>query len=456
LPTNRAESPGIGTNPGDEYPGYRGNRTIAVTSVQRDNWPINSQEDRAYVLASLRAVDYVVIFDEKEPRDLIAKILPQVLVKGKDWAHDVSGCDAVEAIGGKVCGRRWSRDDPPPVRSTGSFKCTERKRSSMRKVIIVTGAAGFIGRNVVAELNARGADDLLLVDDLGTDEKWKNLLGLRFENVISPAEVRTRISTGKLPAADAVIHLGACSATTERNADYLLHNNYGDTRMWCEWCLHQGARFIYASSAATYGDGARGYSDSDQITPTLRPLNMYGYSKHLFDLWALKHGLFDRIVGLKYFNVFGPFEDHKGDMKSVVQKSFHQIREGGTVSLFKSHRPDYADGEQKRDFIYVKDAVDVTLHFHEHRERSGLFNCGTGQARTWKDLVNAVYAAMKLQPKIKFIDMPETLREKYQYFTQADVSKLRAAGYVAPFRTLEHAVEDYVATHLALGERVHA
>lgn len=325
----------------------------------------------------------------------------------------------------------------------------------MRKPIIVTGAAGFIGRNVVAELNARGVDDLLLIDDLGVDDKWKNLLGLRFENLLSPAEIRTRITSGRLPAAEAVIHLGACSATTERDADYLVGNNYGDTRMWCEWCLQHNTRFIYASSAATYGDGARGYSDSDEITPTLRPLNMYGYSKHLFDLWAMKHRLFDRIVGLKYFNVFGPYEDHKGEMKSVVQKSYHQIRSGGMVSLFKSHRPDYADGEQRRDFVYVKDAVDVTLHFHEHRDRSGLFNCGTGQARTWKDLVNAVYAAMQLAPRITFIDMPEALREKYQYFTQAEVSKLRSAGYAAPFTTLEQAVQDYVTIHLSLGEKVH-
>jgi ADP-L-glycero-D-manno-heptose 6-epimerase len=313
----------------------------------------------------------------------------------------------------------------------------------MKKLIVVTGAAGFIGRNVVAALNARGHDHLLLVDHLGTGEKWKNLIGLRFENLIHPD---TYLKA--LPPADAVIHLGACSATTEKDADFLLKNNYHYTRTLAEHCLVSGSRFIYASSAATYGDGSRGYRDDDAVTPTLEPLNMYGYSKHLFDLWALRHGLFNRIVGLKYFNVFGPYEDHKGEMRSVVQRSFHQIREIGQVKLFKSYRPDYADGEQKRDFIYVKDAVDVTLHFLEHREKSGLFNCGTGQARTWKDLALAVFAAMKVKPNIQFIDMPPELQGKYQYFTQADVAKLRAAGYAKPFTSLEDAARDYVENYL--------
>ncbi len=319
----------------------------------------------------------------------------------------------------------------------------------MGKRIVVTGAAGFIGRNVVAELNARGRDDLILVDRLGTENKWKQLLGLGFEDLIDPDEYLERVLDRKAPAVDAVIHLGACSATTERDVDFLLRNNYRYTRALCEHCLETGARFVYASSAATYGDGAQGYSDDDMLTPKLRPLNPYGYSKHIFDLWALRHGLFDRIVGLKYFNVFGPYEDHKGDMRSVVQKSFHQIRETGKVSLFRSHRADYGDGEQKRDFIYVRDAVDVTLHFIEHRDRGGLLNCGTGQARTWKDLALAVFAAMGREPRIEFIDMPEALRGKYQYFTQADVAKLRKAGYTRPFTTLEESVRDYVHRHLA-------
>jgi len=211
--------------------------------------------------------------------------------------------------------------------------------------------------------------------------------------------------------------------------------------------LRDGARFIYASSAATYGDGAHGYSDAGSSTPELRPLNMYGYSKHMFDLWALRHRLFDRIVGLKYFNVFGPYEDHKGDMRSVISKSFKQIGLEGKVNLFKSYRPEYADGEQKRDFIYVKDAVDVTLSFVEDRSGGGLFNCGTGIARTWKDLALAVFSAMDVPARIDFIEMPETLRGKYQYFTQADMSKLRAAGYTRPFTSLEDGVDDYIRSY---------
>jgi ADP-L-glycero-D-manno-heptose 6-epimerase len=248
-----------------------------------------------------------------------------------------------------------------------------------------------------------------------------------------------------------VIHLGACSATTERDADFLLRNNYQYTRELCEWSLRNGARFIYASSAATYGDGRHGYSDEDSNTRQLRPLNMYGYSKHMFDLWAMKNALFDRIVGLKYFNVYGPYEDHKGDMRSVVHKSFGQIVREGEVQLFKSYRPDYADGEQKRDFIYVKDAVNVTLHFLDHRAEGGLFNCGTGEARTWKDLASAVFAAMGRPVNIRMVEMPESLREKYQYFTQSDVRKLRQAGYEAPFTSLEQGVADYVKNYLQPG-----
>jgi len=300
---------------------------------------------------------------------------------------------------------------------------------------------------VVEELNRRGYDNLLLVDLLGTDEKWRNLVGLRYEDILTPEDFLALVQSGKLGSTEAIIHLGACSATTERDADFLLRNNYHYTRTLCEWCLKNDTRFVYASSAATYGDGAQGYSDADTATVGLQPLNMYGYSKHMFDLWALKHNLFEKIVGLKYFNVFGPYEDHKDDMRSVVSKSYQQIKNGGKVQLFKSHRPDYADGEQMRDFIYVKDAVAVTLHFALSRGKGGLFNCGTGIARTWKDLVNAVYAALKLPPQIEFIPMPEHLRGKYQYFTEAEMGKLRAAGYTDAFHTLEAAVADYIATY---------
>jgi ADP-L-glycero-D-manno-heptose 6-epimerase len=314
--------------------------------------------------------------------------------------------------------------------------------------IIVTGAAGFIGRNIVAALNARGVTDLVLVDRLGTDDRWRNLRGLEFEDIVTPEDFLALVEAGRAPAAATVIHLGACSSTTERDAGFLLENNYRYTRTLCTWALERGARFVYASSAATYGDGAQGYSDADDSLPRLQPLNMYGYSKHLFDLWAWRHGLFDRIVGLKYFNVFGPYEDHKGDMRSLVHKAHGQIRARGWIELFRSDRPDYADGEQKRDFIYVRDAVEVTLHFAEHRDASGLFNCGTGRARTWLDLARALFSSMKRGPDIRLIDMPPALRGRYQYFTQADTAKLRAAGYAQPFTSLEEAVREYVQTYL--------
>jgi ADP-L-glycero-D-manno-heptose 6-epimerase len=319
----------------------------------------------------------------------------------------------------------------------------------MARQLIVTGAAGFIGRNVVAELNARGISNLLLVDSLGRDEKWKNLRGLAFEDLISPGEFLARVDRNGIDDAEALIHLGACSSTTEPDADFLLNNNYRYTRSVCEWCLRHQVRFIYASSAATYGDGSRGYQDDEAALETLRPLNMYGHSKHLFDLWARKHRLFRVIVGLKYFNVYGPYEDHKGDMRSMVRKAYDQIRQTGRVQLFRSYRADYADGEQRRDFVYVRDAVDVTLHFLENRELGGLYNCGNARSRTWKDLAHAAFRAMGVAPDIEFIEMPAVLQGKYQYFTEAPMAKLAAAGYTRPFTSLEDGVSDYVTRYLA-------
>jgi ADP-L-glycero-D-manno-heptose 6-epimerase len=330
------------------------------------------------------------------------------------------------------------------------------------KTVIVTGAAGFIGRNTVAALNARGVDRLLLVDHLRQADKWKNLPGLRFDDLLPPQPFLAHLTAGDLGEIDSVIHLGACSSTTERDADYLLENNYRYTRTLCQWCMDHDVRFVYASSAATYGDGRLGFDDdrNDAGLAALRPLNMYGYSKHLFDLWASSRGLFHRsgdragggvgggIVGLKYFNVFGPHEDHKGAMRSVAATAYHQVLAEQRVKLFKSYRPDYADGQQQRDFVYVSDAVDVTLFFWEHRELAGLFNCGTGQARSWLDLANAVFAACDLPPRIEFVEMPESMRAKYQYFTQATIAKLRRAGYEKPFTPLEAAVNDYVVNYL--------
>lgn len=315
--------------------------------------------------------------------------------------------------------------------------------------IVVTGGAGFIGRNVVAELNRRGEERILIVDDLGSDERWKNLLGLKFEEVLPIAKFREAFGADALPATRAVYHLGACSSTTETDAGYLLDNNYQYTRELCEWCLKREARFVYASSAATYGDGAQGYSDADAATPTLLPLNMYGMSKQLFDLWALRNGVLGRIAGLKYFNVYGPGEDHKGDMRSVIHKAHGQIREGGSVKLFKSYRPEIGHGEQVRDFVFVRDAVEVTLFCGENPQASGLFNCGTGKARSWNDLAKAVFAAMGLEPRIEYIDMPMKLRSKYQYSTQAEMGKIQAAGYAKAFASLEDGIREYVQDSLA-------
>ena len=317
--------------------------------------------------------------------------------------------------------------------------------------IVVTGGSGFIGSNVVKELNRRGEERILVVDELVSDDRWKNLRGLKFEDIWLSGKFREAFRADQLPAVKAVYHLGACSATTETNANYLLDNNYQYTRELCEWCLKRAARFVYASSAATYGDGAQGYSDADAATPTLLPLNMYGMSKHLFDLWALRNGLLGKIAGLKYFNVYGPGEDHKGDMRSVIHKAYGQIREGGAVKLFKSYRPDYKHGEQVRDFVFVKDAVDMTLFCGENPKASGLFNCGTGQARSWNDLAQATFAAMKLEPRVEYIEMPPALRSKYQYFTQAEMGKIRAAGYAQAFTSLEDGIREYVQGYLAKG-----
>jgi ADP-L-glycero-D-manno-heptose 6-epimerase len=318
----------------------------------------------------------------------------------------------------------------------------------MSRKVVVTGGAGFIGRNLIAGLNAAGEDHILVVDELGHTEKWRNLQGLRFEDYLEKDAFRRLVQEERLDGVRAILHMGACSATTETDASFLVDNNYQVTRELCAWCLTHGARFVYASSAATYGDGALGYSDQDDVTPTLRPLNMYGFSKHMFDCWALKQGLLTMIAGLKFFNVYGPYEDHKGDMRSVVHKAYHQIRETGRVQLFKSYREDYGDGEQVRDFVFVEDAVKLTLHLMEHPDMSGVFNCGTGQARSWKDLATAVFAAMGREPAIDFVEMPETLRPKYQYHTEADMRKVRASGYEAAFTSLEEGVRKTVQDYL--------
>lgn len=314
----------------------------------------------------------------------------------------------------------------------------------MPERLIVTGGAGFIGSRLVKALNDRGYTDILVVDYLDAPLKKNNLERIQFSDYLGKDEFRIRLREDRLPQVSGVFHLGACSSTTETNGAYLTDNNYLFTRELCEWALRMNARFVYASSAATYGDGRKGYCDEDCMTPTLEPLNLYGKSKQQFDLWALQTGVLRFIAGLKYFNVYGPWEDHKGDMRSVVNKSFDQVLKNGTITLFKSHRPDYRDGEQKRDFVYVDDAVAATLFFYDNPSISGLFNCGTGAARTWLDLAHAVFQAMNRPPHIVFIDTPESVREQYQYFTQADISKLRKTGYSRPFRSIEDGVRQYV------------
>ncbi|MBK8943879.1 MAG: ADP-glyceromanno-heptose 6-epimerase [Ignavibacteriae bacterium] len=316
-------------------------------------------------------------------------------------------------------------------------------------MIIVTGGAGFIGSAIVWKLNKMGIDDIIIVDHLGESEKWKNLVGLKYLDIFHKDEFLEIINDDSLGfKVDTVFHLGACSATTEKDADYLLYNNFKYTKTLAEYCLENDSKFIYASSAATYGDGENGYEDNEEKLPTLKPLNMYGYSKHMFDLWAQKMKVADKIVGLKYFNVFGPNEFHKGDMRSIVHKAFGQIQETGKVKLFKSYNPNYEDGKQMRDFIYIKDAVDMTLHFIENKNVNGLFNVGTGIARTWIDLVSSIFIAMDLKPNIEIIDMPEILRGKYQYFTEAKIEKIRNAGFKNEITSLENSVEDYVKEYL--------
>jgi len=246
----------------------------------------------------------------------------------------------------------------------------------------------------------------------------------------------------------AIIHMGANSSTTEKDADYLFSNNYLYTKEVAKYCLEKNLRFIYASSAATYGDGSLGFDDDDNKLETLRPLNMYGYSKQLFDLWAKRNNAFDKIVGLKYFNVYGPNEYHKGDMRSVVHKAFEQIRDTGKVRLFKSMNPKYKDGEQLRDFIYIRDAVDMTLFFLDKPDTNGLFNLGTGKARTWNDLISAIFKSLNKQPNIEYIDLPQHLQNKYQYFTEANTNKIKKAGYNLPITSLEDGVADYVKNYL--------
>jgi ADP-L-glycero-D-manno-heptose 6-epimerase len=323
--------------------------------------------------------------------------------------------------------------------------------------VLVTGGAGFIGSALVWGLNARGCERVVVSDVLGTSEKWSNLPPLRFEDYLEADDLLPMLEVGGLGSFDYVLHMGACSSTTESDASYLVRNNFEFTKQLAQWALEAGTRFVYASSAATYGDGSGGMDDGDQAPEALgrlRPLNMYGYSKHLFDQWAARRGVLDRMVGLKYFNVFGPNEGHKGEMRSLVNKAYDQVLRTGTIGLFKSYRPEFAHGEQKRDFLYVKDAVEMTLHLATEPRARGLFNIGSGRAHTWLELADALFRALGREPQVEFVEMPDSIRAKYQYFTEADLSRLRSAGYARAVTPLHDAVADYVREYLVPGRHL--
>jgi len=320
---------------------------------------------------------------------------------------------------------------------------------------IVTGGAGFIGSVLVWELNRRGCSEIVIADFQPPAEKRANLDGLLFSDYVDPSNLHAWLAAGALGKFDYIFHIGACSSTTETNEAYLRENNFEYSRKLAEWALREGVRFVYASSAATYGDGSAGMDDADPgQLERLRPLNLYGQSKQWMDLHALRHGWLDRIVGLKYFNVFGPNENHKGDMRSVICKSYAQVLESGVIHLFKSYRPEYRDGEQRRDFLYVKDAVAMTLHLAANPAANGIFNIGSGKSRTWNELARAVFAALGREPRIEYIDMPESIRDKYQYATEAGIAKLLSTGYDKPITSLEDAARDYVLNYLVPGRTI--
>ena len=313
---------------------------------------------------------------------------------------------------------------------------------------IVTGGAGFIGSAVIWRLNSLGIENILVVDNLGTSDKWKNLVNRHYSDYLHRDEFMDLVRRDCLgDKVEAIIHMGACSSTTERDADFLMRNNLEYSKTLCLFARTKKARFINASSASTYGDGSLGFDDDITQLHTLRPLNMYGYSKQLFDLWALKNCHFDDVVSLKFFNVYGPNEYHKGDMRSVVNKAFHQIRETGVMRLFRSTDPTFPDGGQMRDFVHIKDCVDIIVWFLQNKA-CGIFNVGTGKAHTWNDLSAAVFTAMGLPVNIEYMDMPPHLQGKYQNFTQANMRRLSAAGYSTPMLSLRQGVTDYVQQYL--------
>jgi ADP-L-glycero-D-manno-heptose 6-epimerase len=317
-------------------------------------------------------------------------------------------------------------------------------------VILLTGGAGFIGSNIAADLNALGRTDVVIADVLGTERKWRNIAKRKFADIIAPDKIAAFLK-GR-DSLTAVIHMGANSSTTASDGDAILESNLHPSMALWEWCTRTRTPLIYASSAATYGDGAEGFGDDDARLDRLRPLNLYGWSKHAFDVWALERAARGECppqwAGLKFFNVYGPNEYHKGDMQSLVAKTTRPILEGQTIPMFKSHKQGFADGEQLRDFVYVKDCAAVVNWLMSNPGVSGLFNLGTGKARAFRDLILSIGTALDLSVKIEYVDMPENIRNQYQYFTEANMTKLRGAGYAAPFCSIEDGVKDYVRGYL--------
>jgi len=310
-------------------------------------------------------------------------------------------------------------------------------------MIVLTGGAGFIGSCFLWKLNKEGIGDVIVVDNINDTGKWKNLSGKHYLDYIQKDEFLKLLENDDLPVPRHIIHMGACSSTLVTDSAYLLSNNYEYSKKLAQWAFKHKTPFLYASSAATYGDGNFGYDDANENTLRLKPLNMYGQSKQLFDLWVLNKGYESEFTGLKFFNVFGPNEYHKEEMRSVICRNFPEINNGKSIRLFKSYNPDYKDGEQKRDFIYVKDAVEVIYYFFTHPDKTGIFNLGSGQARSWNDLARAIFSALGMPLKIEYIDMPDAIREKYQYFTEAKMDKLRGVGCTHFFQALEASICDY-------------
>lgn len=336
----------------------------------------------------------------------------------------------------------------------------QTKRSSTtiaQQPVLVTGGCGFIGSNVVASLLDAGYSDVIVLDKLGNDNlKWKNLAKHRVYDIVPPSEIESLLADTRVSA---VMHLGAISATTARDADAVIDANFRLSKRLWKHCADAGVPFLYASSAATYGDGEQGYSDdhTPEALARLRPLNLYGWSKHLFDRWAVHQveshkPVPPQWVGLKFFNVYGPNETHKGNMKSVFAHFHAQCAAGDEVALFRSHRPGIEDGAQQRDFVYVEDCVDVMLWLLAKKEVSGIFNVGTGEACTFRSGIEALYAASGQRPNIRYVDMPEALQEHYQYFTQADLTRLRSVGYDAQFRSVAEGVQRLVSRYLATSD----